>query len=250
MTATLLADSLAPPARLDVARDALFLDLDGTLAPIAAKPSDVVPDARRSRLLADLMHALDGRLAVVSGRHLQDIDRILGEVRTPVGAVHGLVLRTQGGTTTAPCEPDKLARARRVLGEFAAADSRLLLEDKAISLALHYRQAPDRARDAAGIVEGLAREFGWIFQPGRAVAELRPPGADKGEVVRRLMRQAPFVGARPVFVGDDATDEDGFVAAADLGGFGVRVDRRAPTAALFGLPGVAAVLDWLEASLP
>lgn len=250
MTASLLAKPLAPPARLDLARDALFLDLDGTLAPIAPRPSDVGPNARRSRLLTDLLPALRGRLAVVSGRQLQDIDRILGEVRPAAGALHGLVMRTDAGTETSPGEPEKLEQARRVLGDFAAADPRLFLEDKALTLALHYRQAPDREHDAVALVQNLARDLEWVFQPGRAVAELRPPGADKGEAVRRLMRQAPFAGARPIFVGDDLTDEDGFKAAAELGGFGVLVGDRSDTAARQRLEDVSAVLDWLEASLP
>lgn len=249
MTTPLLA-TLAPPARLDLARDALFLDIDGTLAPIEPRPSDVGPDPRRSRLLAQLMRVLDGRLAIVSGRHLEDIDRILGDVRPAAGAVHGLVMRSGAGMEAAPVSPEKLEQARRALGGFVAADSRLLLEDKALSLALHYRQAPDRAEEAVAVVKDLARDLGWIFLPGLAVAELRPPGADKGEAVRKLMGQAPFTGARPVFVGDDVTDEDGFAAAEALGGFGVLVGRRSPTAARHRLSGVTSVLDWLEDSLP
>lgn len=250
MKAFVLTKPLAPPARLDLARDALFLDLDGTLAPIAPTPDEVGPDARRSRLLAGLMDAMVGRLAIVSGRRLEDIDRILGDLRPVVGAVHGLVLRTADGVTAAQDDPVPLAGARKALERFVAADRRLLLEDKGLSLALHYRQAPDRAEASDALVGALAKDLGWRFQPGHAVAELRPPGGDKGDVLRRVMAQAPFSGARPIFVGDDVTDEDGFAAAAEMGGFGVIVGRGEPTAARRRLDDVAAVLDWLEASLP
>lgn len=250
MTAAVLAKPLARPARLDLARDALFLDLDGTLAPIAPTPVEVGPDARRTRLLADLTRALGGRLAIVSGRRLEDIDRILGDLRPVVGAVHGLVVRTAAGVAADPGDPDRLERARQVLAAFAATDPRLILEDKGLSLALHYRQAPERGPEADARVVELARELGWRPQPGHAVAELRPPGADKGEVLRRLMQEAPFHGARPIFVGDDATDEDGFAAASAMDGLGVIVGDRELTTARHRLTDVAAVLDWLEASLP
>lgn len=241
--------AMAPPAPLALETVALFLDMDGTLAPIAPRPDEVRHDPRRSRLLGRLLEALDGRLAIVSGRSLADIDRILADVHPVVSAVHGLVIRTAEGLTIGPVDPRQLDRARQVLAAFAAGDDGLLVEDKEISLALHYRLSPDRETEAVALVEGLAAELGWAFQPGRAVAELRPPGPDKGDSVRRLMEMAPFTGATPVFVGDDVTDEDGFRGAAELGGFGVIVGERPSMRASYRLADVEAVLSWLEGSL-
>ncbi|MCC7268290.1 MAG: trehalose-phosphatase [Caulobacteraceae bacterium] len=249
MSAADLVSVVEPPAPLALGRIALFLDLDGTLAPIAPRPDAVGYEPRRSRLLERLIGALDGRLAIVSGRSLADIDRILADVHPVVSAVHGLVIRTAEGVATSTVDPRQLDRARQVLGAFAARDPGLLVEDKEISLALHYRLAPACEPEAVRLVEGLAAELGWEFQPGRAVAELRPPGPDKGDSVRRLMATAPFAGAVPVFVGDDITDEDGFRAAAELGGFGVVVGARRDTLASYRLKDVAAVLDWLERPL-
>lgn len=240
---------MEPPAPLALERIALFLDLDGTLAPIAPRPDEVGHDPRRSRLLERLIEALGGRLAIVSGRSLADIDRILADVHPVVSAVHGLVIRTAEGVATSAIDRDQLDRAREVLGAFAARDPNLLLEDKEISIALHYRLAPALEPEAVRLVEELAAELGWAFQPGKAVAELRPPGPDKGDSVHRLMAMEPFKGAVPVFVGDDITDEDGFAAATALGGFGVIVGARLETDAIYRLPSVDAVLDWLEGSL-
>jgi trehalose 6-phosphate phosphatase len=250
MSAVAPVRALEPPASLALGSVALFLDLDGTLAPIAPRPDEVEHDPRRSRLLGSLMEALNGRLAIVSGRSLGDIDRILADVHPVVSAVHGLVIRTAEGVATSTVDPRQLDRARQTLSAFAGADPGLLLEDKEISLALHYRLAPAYETEAVRLVEGLAAELGWEFQPGRAVAELRPPGPDKGDSVRRLMEMSPFAGATPVFVGDDITDEDGFAAAAELGGFGVVVGARQRTCAGYRLGGVASVLDWLEGALP
>lgn len=249
MSATTLVRALEPPAPLALGSLALFLDLDGTLAPIAPRPDAVTHDPRRSHLLERLSVALEGRLAIVSGRSLADIDRILAGAHPVVSAVHGLIIRTAEGVATSTVDPRRLDRARQVLRAFAAGDPGLLVEDKEISLALHYRLSPAREGEAVALVEGLAAELGWEFQPGRAVAELRPPGPDKGDSVRRLMEMAPFTGAMPVFVGDDVTDEDGFRGAAELGGFGVIVGERSSKRASYRLADVEAVLSWLEGSL-
>jgi trehalose 6-phosphate phosphatase len=249
MTAADLTRALAPPAPLAAERSALFLDLDGTLAGIQPRPQDVAGDPRLTRLLADLQQALEGRLAIVSGRGLEDLDRILGYVRPVVSAVHGLVVRTPRRQISPSVDPAALDRARQALVAFADRSPGVLVEDKGVSLALHYRLAPEAEPAAVHLVEQLAAQLDWKVQPGKAVAELRPGGPDKGDSVRLLMDEPPFAGATPVFVGDDVTDEDGFAAARDLGGFGVVVGAYRPTLASYRLSGVSAVLDWLEASI-
>ncbi|HYD36393.1 MAG TPA: trehalose-phosphatase, partial [Allosphingosinicella sp.] len=115
-------------------------------------------------------------------------------------------------------------------------------------VALHYRLAPERGRAVEEFAEKLALRFGLALQRGKMVAELRPHGADKGGAVRRLMAEPPFAGARPVFVGDDLTDEYAFEAASALGGEGVLVGPPRPTAARWRLDDVARVTAWLEAA--
>ncbi|WP_163231610.1 trehalose-phosphatase [Caulobacter rhizosphaerae] len=240
---------LPPPPLALPPRAALFLDLDGTLAPIMPRPEQVGPDARRAALLDALSRALEGRLAVVSGRALEDVDRILeGRVRF-VAAVHGLVRRGGNGVDRLPPHPD-LHHARDVLRDLARGDRGLLFEDKDLSVALHYRNVPSAADAVIEAAERLARGSELVLQLGDMVAELRTPGQDKGKAVTAFLREAPFDGATPVFVGDDLTDEDGFAAAARLGGYGVLVGpSHRPTQATYRLNDFNAVLDWLSASI-
>jgi trehalose 6-phosphate phosphatase len=239
---------LPPPPIALPPRAALFLDLDGTLAPIMPRPEEVGPDARRAALLDDLSRALDGRLAVVSGRALEDLDRILEGRVGAVAAVHGLVRRGVQGVDRSQPHPD-LDHARDVLRDLARSDRGLLFEDKGLSVALHYRNVPTAADAVVEAVERLARSSDLVLQLGDMVAELRTPGQDKGKAVAAFLREAPFVGAVPVFVGDDLTDEDGFAAAARLGGYGVLTGPERPTQATYRLNDFNAVLAWLSAAI-
>lgn len=237
-----------PPTRLALEGAALFLDLDGTLAPIAERPEDVQPDPRRTNLLEMLNKRLSGRLAVVSGRSLSEIDHILESRVTCVAAIHGLVRRDAQGVIGEAAPHPGLTAARAALRDFAAGDSRLLVEDKALSLTLHYRQAADRAPEAIDLAERIATITGLTLQPGDMVVELRTPGASKGDSIRAFMTEAPFRGARPIFLGDDLTDEHGFFAVRQLGGYGVLVGPQRKTTATYRMDSVEAALSWLEAA--
>lgn len=244
-----LTVGLPAPKPLRLGETALFLDLDGTLAPIAARPQDVRPDPRRTTLIERLNRALEGRLAVVSGRTLGDVDRILERRVRAVAAVHGLVIRGPDGTVAeAPPHP-ALGEAVRRLHNFAACDSGLLVEEKGLSVALHYRLAPACAGSAQALAEQLSAETGLSLQQGDMVEELRTPGPTKGDSVEMFLTRPPFAGARPVFVGDDITDEHGFEAVQARGGAGVLVGAGRPTAARFRIRGVEEALAWLEAAL-
>lgn len=238
---------LAAPAPLNVGAVALFTDLDGTLAPLQEKPGLVKPDAARRRMLTRLQRALGGRLAVVSGRGLEDLDRILEHDVVAMSAAHGLVRRAADGVVRGAPRPRALDDAREALEAFAKADRGLLLEDKGPAIALHYRRSPGAAEACQDVVRRLAIAGDLTVQQGDMVVELRAPGPDKGDAVRAFMAEAPFAGFTPVYVGDDLTDEHGFEAAEALGGFGVIVGPRRPTAAHYALPDVAATLAWLDA---
>lgn len=236
----------SPPRPLSLEGVALFLDLDGTLAPIAARPEDVRPDPRRTGLLERLSRDLDGRLAVVSGRSLDDIDHILEGRVTPVAAVHGLIRRDARGVTGQAAPHPGLVPAREAICAFAAQDPGLIVEDKGLSLTLHYRLAPKFGQAARDLVERLARDTGLSYQPGDMVAEIRTPGASKGDSIRAFMNEQPFAGAMPVFLGDDFTDEHGFFAVRGLGGYGILVGPERRTTASYRMADVDAALAWLE----
>lgn len=238
-----------PPALSSVEKAALFLDLDGTLAPIAARPQDVRPDPRRTSLLERVTKVLNGRVAVVSGRTLADIDRILEGRVQAVAAVHGLAHRDPVGRVRQAPPHVSLSRAIEALSVFAEQDVGLLVENKGVSVTLHYRLAPAYAEAAGMLARTIAEDTGLYLQPGDMVMELRTPGPSKGDSVREFMTAAPFDGATPIFIGDDLTDEHGFTAARELGGFGILVGANRPTAARFRMADVEAVLAWLEASV-
>lgn len=244
-----LTVQLPAPKPLSLRDCALFLDLDGTLAPIAARPQDVRPDPRRTGLLRRLADALDGRLAVVTGRTLADVDRILeGRVKA-VAAVHGLVRRDAAGRLHESPPHPRLHEAAEAFRGFAARDSGLIVEEKGLSIALHFRLARHHAAAARALAHEIAASTGLTVQDGDMVEELRTPGPTKADSVLAFMAEEPFHGATPVFLGDDTTDEDGFAAAHALHGSGILVGAPRPTGAKYRLPGVEATLSWLEAAL-
>ncbi|HEX8216821.1 MAG TPA: trehalose-phosphatase [Allosphingosinicella sp.] len=227
---------------------ALFLDFDGTLVELAEAPDAIRVPGELHGLLDHLAERLEGRLAIVSGRSLEDLDRHVRCAGVAMSGSHGLELRLADGTVLPVARPAGLGQAREEVRCFAAAGGGLLVEDKPASVALHFRMAPDRSAEIATFAADLARRTGLVVQEGKMVAELRPAGADKGDALKALMREPAFTGARPLFMGDDLTDEHAFEAAADLGGAGVLVGRERETAAKYRLAGVAAVADWLRAA--
>ncbi len=234
-----------PPVRFD--RLALFLDMDGVLAPLAQTPDAVGPVARRTAVLRRLDERLEGRLAIVSGRTLSEIDRISAAGPLAASGVHGLQRRRRDGSTvSAPASPG-ISPATRALRAFQAEHPEVILEEKGVSVGLHYRQAPDAAEAALALARSVATENGLSVQPGVMVVELKTPGSDKGSAITAFMAEPPFQGATPVMLGDDLTDENAFRAAAELGGFGVLVGPMRETLASHMLENVDAVLTWLEA---
>src|SRR3990167_4668976 len=238
----------APPARLELDGASLFLDLDGTLASIVERPEDVRPDPRRTSLVERLLRDLDGRLAVVSGRSLAEIDHILEGRVVTVAAIHGLVRRDARGVLGQAAPHPGLVDAAARLKAFAERDPNLLIEDKSLSLTLHYRQAPHLAQEVRDLAAVIAADTGLACQPGDMVVELRTPGASKGDSIRAFMTEPPFTGAMPVFLCDDLTDEHGFFAVNILGGYGVLVGPQRRTVARYMLADVEAALAWLEAA--
>lgn len=237
-----------PPPLSRLAPVALFLDFDGTLVELADSPGAIAVPAGLEALLDQLSERLDGRFAIVSGRAVADLRRHLAGTAAVMSGSHGVELLYADGRSIPVSAPPGLAAARESVRRFAAGDDGLLVEDKPAGVALHYRLAPERAEETDCFLEALAERSGLVLQRGKMVAELRPHGFDKGAALRRLMGEPPFAGARPVFVGDDLTDEDAFRAAAALGGEGVLVGPDRPSAARWRLNDVAAVTAWLEAA--
>jgi trehalose 6-phosphate phosphatase len=236
---------LVPPISL-LEGAALFLDFDGTLVELAETPDTIRVSPSLSPLLQRLSEKLGGRLAIVSGRAIQDLERHLLGSGLAMSGSHGLELRLRDGSRVPLAVPRSLDHARERVALYAGSIPGLLVEEKPFGIALHYRKAPDRERDVHAFMADLAAESGLSLLSGKMVAELRPAGADKGDAVRALMAEPDFAGARPLFVGDDVTDEDAFRAADEMGGAGILVGPRRATIARWRLDDVASVEHWLE----
>jgi trehalose 6-phosphate phosphatase len=204
----------------------LFLDVDGTLLEIAAAPDQVVVEDSLRALLLDVRRALDGAVALVSGRTLASLDQLFEPDRWPAAGLHGIERRDVGGRVQR-CGPDgaRLDGARRRLAALAARSPGVLLEDKGRSLALHFRQAPQFEQAVRRAVEHAAADLGPDYRVlrGRQVFELKPAIATKADAVRAFLAEPPFAGRRPIYVGDDVTDLDGFAAVERAGGLSVAV---------------------------
>ena len=238
----------APPplaSLMEQGRVALFLDFDGTLVGIAPEPGaiDVPPDLA-SKLYA-LEERLGGRLALITGRALDDLESHLGEVSLCRAGSHGASRMRRDGSRLGEAPHGLPDEAVTALRDYAATED-LYYETKTHGGALHFRGKPDRAESTIAFARKVAAAHDLCVTSGKGVAELVRPGANKGGAVRAFMAEDPFAGATPIFVGDDVTDEDGMAAAIEFGGFGIAVGERHCEIARYALANVATVHQWLD----
>jgi trehalose 6-phosphate phosphatase len=207
----------------------LFLDVDGTLVEIAPTPDAVQVEESLKRLLLRVRDALDGAVALVSGRSLQQLDELFAPERWPAAGLHGLERRGADERIrhAGPHAP-ALADARVALAELARRSPGTLVEDKGRSLALHYRAVPglesSLRREIRAIATGLGDDYHVL--EGSRVFEVKPRAATKADAIRAFLAEPPFAGRRPMFIGDDITDLDGFAAVERAGGISVAVGDR------------------------
>lgn len=214
---------------VDLAQDAIFLDVDGTLLDIADAPEAVhVPETLREAL-ARLMERSGGGVALISGRPIAALDRLFAPLQLPAAGCHGAQLRLPAGKdnrdgVAAPM-PESMKQA---FSGIARPIAGVQIEDKTYTLAIHYRGAMAREADVIAAVTARMKNAGPGYEMlrGKAVVEIKPVGFNKGTALVNLMGHAPFAGRRPVFFGDDVTDEDVFRALPEFGGVGISVGRR------------------------
>jgi trehalose 6-phosphate phosphatase len=237
-----------PPTIGDPNAWALFVDVDGTLVGYEPHPDAVRIEPHARATILTLRERLGGALAVISGRRLDDIDRLFAPLVLPAAGLHGLERRDPDGKhcafVPAPLVADMV---RRQAEDAVAALCGVWLEDKGSCFALHYRSAPHLADEIQEIAAEIAAASNgdYVVQAGECVAELKPAGADKGTALFALLSTEPFSGRRPIMLGDDLTDEAAFRMACNHGGFGVVVGSRRPTHARYGIATPDAALSWL-----
>ncbi len=234
--------------RLDWRTHAVFLDVDGTLAPIVPRPDEAAISAETRDAVARLTEATGGALAVLSGRDLADLDRMLAPLRLPAGASHGVVRRDgRGGIRRDETAAARLAEAAGRMEEFARPRD-LLIERKAGAVTVHYRNKPEAGDAARALVDEIvAGSQGLRAIHGNMVSEVAVAEANKGRALDAFMAEPPFAGRTPFMAGDDTTDEDAFEAAQARGGLALKIGT-GPSAARLRVPEIGVFLDWLHAA--
>jgi trehalose 6-phosphate phosphatase len=230
----------------DLDHTALFLDIDGTLLDIALTPHSVSVPQQLKDDLAQLRARCGGALALVSGRTLDDIDKLFAPLKLPAAGAHGTQVRPDPaapiGHLTRPIPAELRA-------QFTALADRpgMFIEDKEVTLALHYRllEDPTLPAERVAAVEAAAAQAGFSLLHGKKVLELKPAGTDKGSALRAFMAEPPFEGRVPLFAGDDVTDGYAFAVLESLGGIGISVGRTFPGAA-YEVANPAALRQWLH----
>ncbi|WP_373322096.1 trehalose-phosphatase [Acetobacter oeni] len=230
--------SLPPLSRdhLALSQVAFLLDFDGTLVDIASSPESVVVPSGLKESLLRLRQACGDALAVISGRPVTQIDEFLGDIPFAVAGEHGIAVRHRpGGPIERAALPPVPGEWLREAQGLVASLPGTRLERKIGGFVLHYRAAPEAEAELRRVAEAWVAPTNGQFhvQAAKMAWEIRPAGIDKGYAVHLLMENAPFAGRRPVFVGDDVTDEDGMKAAVSLGGLGLRIPADFATPASF-----------------
>jgi trehalose 6-phosphate phosphatase len=227
---------------------ALLLDIDGTLLDLAPTPREVWVPPGLAKTLNRLLEKTSGALALVSGRSLNDIDLIFAPEQFPAVGGHGAEMRlSTDNEAVATHAPPMDKELKRRLAAIARLSPGILLEDKGYSLALHYRLAPHAERaiyEAVSLIRADLPNAPIEVLPGKCVCEIKHSGFNKASGVTELMSHEPFKGRRPIFIGDDVTDESVFAIMPGFGGLAFSVGRRAQGVAdHFDDPGE--VRDWL-----
>lgn len=230
-------------AHIATMRMAIFTDFDGTLVEIAETPDGIDVPESLPQALERAARELDSAFAVLTGREIGDIDKYLSPLILPVAGAHGTQRRRADGTLETADVATTLAAEEiaRAIEPLTIAHPGLLLEAKDGTVALHFRQAPElEAACRLAMEEAINSVTDFTLVPGKMVFEARPRGVSKGTALRAFMAEEPFLGRTPIFIGDDTTDEDGFIAAQDLGGIGIKLGE-GDTAARMRIANVASV---------
>jgi trehalose 6-phosphate phosphatase len=233
-----------PPPALDWC---LFLDVDGTLVELTDTPSQTVADPEINSLLREVAERLGGAVALVSGRKIATLDELFAPLTLPAAGLHGVERRKAGGGIQGASFVDsQLDRARSAMKTLVEAHPGTLLEDKDRTIAVHFRLAPQLEETLRRAIVDIAKPLGtnYHIQSGKMLFEIKPRGFSKATAIQAFMKESPFSGRRPVFAGDDLTDQDGFAVIEAQGGISIGVGDR--VRGEYYLENVAAVRSWLK----
>lgn len=234
-----------PPIRLR--EYAFFFDVDGTLAKIQPHPDQVTLPVNVIDALRQVHHATHGALALISGRSMHELDTLVRPLKLALAGIHGAERRDiNGHVHLISLSAETQVKLRACLQAGVARLDGVYLEDKGNAFAVHYRNNPLMHSAVTDLAQRcVAGEPTLALQPGKCVLEIKPQSASKGAAITSFMAETPFIARRPLFIGDDVTDEAGFRVVNDLNGISIKVGK-GETQARFRLASVVAVWDWLS----
>lgn len=239
--------TVAPdPGSISLQQVSLFLDVDGTLVDLQPQPHDVHIDEELMGLLSALSALSGGALALISGRPLRQLAGMFAPLQLPMAGIHGIERVSAHGIMHRPTIfGERLDALRIALAALVEQHPGLLLEDKGVAIALHFRLAPWAARQAADAMRHAAQGLGPEFEvlEGNCVLEIKPSTHNKATAIEAFMQESPFSGRMPIYIGDDRTDFDGFGAVRRHDGIDIGVGEAVP--ARWRLDNPAAVRSWL-----
>ena len=225
---------------------AIFLDIDGTLIPHADHPNNIMIPKNLRFILYNLRNKLNGALALISGRMVKDIQNIIRPLKLSVSGIHGLEYTNNLGeyliNYTEPIPLDIYEK----LYKFSKNHPGSMIEEKNVSVALHYRNVPEIEKKAISIVNHLVRGSNLKLLKGKKVLELVPKNSNKGKAINFFMNKHPFLHKIPIYIGDDVTDEYGFELVNNLGGYSIKVGYESNTLANFFIKDTISVLKFLN----
>lgn len=240
---------MLPPIE-DLKHYCIFLDFDGTLVEIADNPDDVQVDASTLRFVERLRGKVGDALAVISGRDIDVVDRLLHPVVLPVAGVHGLQRRDAAGRLHTPVIDQSVVEAiANDIETTFSEEPGVAIEKKTGAVALHYRLRPDFETRCLALAQKIVDDRPELHLiTGKMVCEIRIDGNDKAAVIEAFLAEPPFRGRKPIFAGDDITDECGFSAVNARGGVSIKIGG-SPSNAKFHAESVADLRNWFEGLL-
>lgn len=227
---------------------ALFLDFDGVLVDIAARPDATVVPPALPRLLARLYDRQGGALALISGRFVADLRKFLPDFPGLIAGSHGAELARGENVTTAIGGDLDAAAMHEAAYRLAEGHDAILIETKPLGVAMHFRADPSLEEVVKASMQQLTEQFpGTKLQPAKMAIELQPDGVGKGGALALLMDEPPFTGRAPVYAGDDLTDEPAMAEAQSRGGFAIKIGE-GESVADYRLAGPAEMAAWLDSA--
>ena len=231
----------------DIQQVSLFLDVDGTLYDIENSPSLIKPCFKLQKKLQTIRNRLGGALALISGRSLDDLDRIFENDKISVAGNHGAQLKDPLRTKEYQADTGNIKGIAQKVKELLNGQKDIEIENKGSNLTVHFRNSTiDRKEINKIIMELVKHEPKLTFLKGKEVLEVKPLSHNKGTAISYFMRTKPFIKRRPIFIGDDVSDEDGFETVNKKGGWSVRVGNYKRSKANFFLPNVKSVHEMMK----